>query len=381
MFINTFAGSISDINECAKSEMIQELLIECDALSRLGGNSLTTVIELAKYATRYNLSSVLIADVIVREPELPNFINTINQIPQELFSAIRVSDLGLAYWILENTKSNIHFCAEAGFHNLSGILALSEIFGQRLTRIVLSNELPLTTISKWCQAIKVPVEILGAGRIELFYTPRPLLSNNFTTNNNFFGITEVLSSSEDSHNRAFPTVESRHGTIMFLHKDRNLFSNFKELEFVKVATFRIDMRHISNAPSRCTGIGEILNSLTSDKVVNWPIASMVPFQRTNGTTRQFSKLRSFIAEGKKKKDCFAIVLDTKKDQYTALKAFKPLEISDNFIFATPEGIEKIFPVHKFYATTGEPILQCDTDDIFVAEWVRGAVAGSLLYRV
>ena len=102
------------------------------------------------------------------------------------FSAIRVQDIGAAEWVRnELPEIPIHFIAETGNHNLTGLLRWHKYFGQQLQRFVLSSELPISTLIIYCRSLTVPCEILAVGKILLFYTPRKLLSNFETSKNSF----------------------------------------------------------------------------------------------------------------------------------------------------------------------------------------------------
>ena len=83
-------------------------------------------------------------------------------------------DPGAAEWLKTPPLSNSHsfHCGDEN-HNLKAIQGWVSYFGSQLRRLILSTEIPGSLLIHYCeQFLRVPCEILGVGRILLFYTPR-----------------------------------------------------------------------------------------------------------------------------------------------------------------------------------------------------------------
>src|SRR5690606_12776528 len=132
--------------------------------------------------------------------------------------------------------------AENGNHNLRALEGWIELASGRMERIVLSIELSKTAISEYVTKLKVPCELLGFGRILLFYTPRPLLSALVPERVSQNEELAALGESEESPHKGFPIVENQHGTFMFHIKEFCLVEFAKELKEMGLSYFRIDQR-------------------------------------------------------------------------------------------------------------------------------------------
>src|SRR5690606_4190698 len=132
--------------------------------------------------------------------------------------------------------------AENGNHNLRALEGWIELASGRMERIVLSIELSKTVISEYVTKLKVPCELLGFGRILLFYTPRPLLSALVPQKVSQNEELAALGESEESPHKGFPIVENQHGTFMFHIKEFCLVEFAHELKEMGLSYFRIDQR-------------------------------------------------------------------------------------------------------------------------------------------
>ena len=193
---------------------IREVILEHKTLSRMGRLDTDSLLSLTDAALESGLSPVLQWDILCTESKFENCIKLLDDLPLSKFAAIRVQDIGAAEWVRhELPEIPIHFIAETGNHNLTGLLRWHEYFGQQLQRFALSSELPKSTLINYCRSLTVPCEILATGRILLFYTPRKLLGNYESSKNSFDFMEKILVPS-DQPQRQFRTLENQHGTFM-----------------------------------------------------------------------------------------------------------------------------------------------------------------------
>ncbi len=162
--------------ELLKDHKIDEVIIGCKELSRASKISLEQMLELISFGKSHGLKILLEFDILVSEQDFNRTIKIFEAIPLDQLEAVRVQDVGLAYYLLENTDVDLHLITETGNHNLVGLKKWEEIFKSKLKRLVLSNELSWEKVKYYQENLSTPIEILGAGRILLFYTPRKLVS-------------------------------------------------------------------------------------------------------------------------------------------------------------------------------------------------------------
>src|SRR5690606_1204270 len=97
-------------------------------------------------------------------------------------------------------------------------------------------------IEEYVKHLSVPCELLGFGRILLFYTPRSLLGALAPEKLAMNGEIAALGESEESPHKGFPLVENQHGTFMFHIKEFCLLDFAQDLEKMGLSYFRVDQR-------------------------------------------------------------------------------------------------------------------------------------------
>ena len=181
--------------------------------------------------------------------------------------AVRVRDLGAAMWVREqHPELPLQLVAETGSHNYESLLGLWEAFAPALERLTLSCELTEQEVRDLVGRLPVPCEVLGAGRILLFYSPRPLLRGHFESDAEDDGWIEVSSQSEESGSRPFPTLETSHGTMMFYNKDLFQLDRLQGLLGAGLHSVRIDMRHLGAREDVTDGLVELCAAMASGEL-------------------------------------------------------------------------------------------------------------------
>ena len=174
MKLTTFAQSLNDLN-LIKDQGLEEVILGHQDFSRFGKLKTEDFFEFSKRAKELGLKVIFEWDILMTE-------NTFLKLALEIvpfldsFDSLRVQDPGALEWGFKNTTKPLQFIAENGNHNLPGLKGWIDHVQGRMERIALSIELPKIKIEEYCKILKVPCELLGLGRILLFYTPRQLLS-------------------------------------------------------------------------------------------------------------------------------------------------------------------------------------------------------------
>ena len=346
MKLLTYAQIFHDLN-LIKDQGITEVILGHRDYNRFGKLDDASFFEMSKRARELGLRIVFEWDILMTQKVFESLTTTINRFYGH-FDALRVQDPGALEWALEQTDKPLQFIAENGNHNLVGLMSWANYAGKRLERIVLSIELTKTVIEEYVQKLSTPCELLGFGRILLFYTPRnllsPLSSEKLLVNEEL----SALGESEESPHKGFPIVENRHGTFMFHIKEFCLLDFAHELKSFGLNTMRIDLRWESL---------EYLKTINS-LVQNFEVEALADFKEAysqdlmrgfylvNKTDVLFPKLKNHRLQ-KREGDYIGEVIEAEKGSHLAIMVKNPrgLKKTDKLKIVHPEG--KIFEVDIF----------------------------------
>jgi U32 family peptidase len=102
-------------------------------------------------------------------------LENLSKVSLSNFQSIRVQDPGALYYLMEKfPEIKIQLNLETGNHNLRAIRGWVDLVGERLEKIILSSELNREKLGEYINAFKshdFTFELLGLGKILLFYTP------------------------------------------------------------------------------------------------------------------------------------------------------------------------------------------------------------------
>jgi putative protease len=343
MKITTYAQTLHDLN-IIKDTGLDEVILGVRDFSRFGKLSAENYRIFVSRARELDLKIIFEWDILVSEAEFEPLTRKLKDFE---FDVLRTQDPGVFEWALKNTKFLLHFIAENGNHNLVGLQTWTSYASSRLERIVLSIELPKEKIEEYCEKLKVPCELLGFGRILLFYTPRKLLSpladDKVVINHEI----SALGESEESPHKGFPIVENMHGTFMFHIKEFCLIEHSFELAQMGLSFFRIDLRwhqdfHELKAINQLSTNFE-LQGFESFKQ-RYPQDLMKGFFLVNKTDVLFPKLKNHRLQ-KREGNYIGEVLEAEKGSHLAILVKNPrgLKKSDRLQIVHPEG--KVFEIN------------------------------------
>lgn len=240
MKLSSYAQNLHDLS-LLKAQGLSEVILEHKEFARYGKLDDESFLALSMRAKELDLRVLFEWDILMTEN---TFRTLTRKLPmfENAYAALRVQDPGALNWALENTSKPVQFLAENGNHNKEGLLGWIEFAKGRMERISLSIELSKDILTDYCQTLNVPCELLGFGRILLFYTPRfllsPLASDKIAENEEIAAVGE----SEESPHKGFPIVENRHGTFMFHIKEFSLIEFAQDLKASGLSFFRVDLR-------------------------------------------------------------------------------------------------------------------------------------------
>ena len=361
---------------------VPEILLGHSQLSPLGKLSTSEIQDLARSARDQNIKCVLLWDSLMRDVELKESVNVIQEIDLNLFQSIRVLDPGALEWVIQHAPGvNVQLIMRTGAHNLEAISNWFLKGEARVERLILSSELPKTKLQEYIQYFKntpqaPEIEVLGLGAIQLFHSPRALLDEE---NNR---VQAVASCDENTH-RGFRVVQTQHGTLLFHAKDYCLLDRVSELQEMGMAALTIDLRQSDSlhlnaiAEITKTGSEELYNAFVlsySQKVTRC-------FYNANGTDVLFKKLKNTTTQ-RVDQAYVGEVIESVKDRHTILKVVTSpgsLKIGTKLNLVTPVGKSVEYTIHQIQDLDREPIQEVAVGDYLLFPYIRSATPTTAVY--
>ncbi len=338
MKLTTYGRTLHDLN-LLKDQGFNEVILEPKSLSRFGKLSPEEFVSLSQRSRELGLRVLLEWDILMTEDVFVMKTADIqNLLP--FTDAVRVQDPGALHWVLTHTDKPIQFIAENGNHNLKALESWIKLSEGRIERLILSIELSKNTISDYVKKLPVACELLGFGRILLFYTPRPLLSALVPEKVSQNEELAALGESEESPHKGFPIVENQHGTFMFHIKEFCLIEFALELKEMGLSYFRIDQRW--ETPSKLSGIITLAQQFDQSQFetfkTDYSQDLMRGFYLVNKTDVLFPKLKNSRLQ-KREGNYVGEVLEVEKGSHLAILVKNPkgLSQSDVLKILHPKG--------------------------------------------
>ena len=366
MKIISYLNKLEELSFCK-----DEVILSCDKLSRFSKNSKEELISLYEKTIENSLDCILEWDILMQEYEFSLAKELLLSLPEGLRSKIRVNDPGAIYFLRKHfPKTKIQLNLEVGNHNKHALQSWIEFLGDSLDRVILSIELPKAKISEYINEFpNIDFELLGLGRILIFYTPRKLVSIH--TKKVHSGPIEISASSEESPHKGFPVVENNHGTFMFNTKDFSLIEYANELKEMGLKFFRVDNRFLESQ------IALELDSLQEQ----WPAKTHSGFYRINKSDVLFKKLKNKHLS-KKDETFLGEILSSKKDKYLGLQLKNPklsLSTGDKLYIISPEGKEKEINLKWLKNPIGQEIKSSHAPHFVLIPPLGGISSKSMVY--
>lgn len=379
MKLTTYARTLHELN-ILKDQGYDEVILEPKSLSRFGKLSADEFITLSQRAKELNLRVLLEWDILMTEDVFTAKLSEIKSLV-EFADVIRVQDPGALHWAIGNTKLPLQFIAENGNHNLKALEGWIELSNNRIERIALSIELSKTTIQEYTSTLKVPCELLGFGRIILFYTPRPLLSalvpDKMVQNEEL----AALGESEESPHKGFPLVENQHGTFMFHIKEFCLVDFAADLNEMGLAFFRIDTRWENSVLTEVSNLVKNFDQATFDAFKeNYHQDLMRGFYLVNKTDVLFPKLKNSRLQ-KREGNYVGEVLEAEKGAYLAImvKNSRGLKNTDIMKILHPKGEVFESKIYSLKNIAMEDVESVPVGQIALTQFVGGVWVKSQVF--
>lgn len=385
MKLITYANSVHDLS-IAKESSVSEVIISSKELNRNSKLDADTVNTLLKSAKDLELCTVLEWDILITDNQFDQAILEFNKIDHSLVDKLRVQDIGVLEYALSETSMPIQFISETGNHNLTGLKKWESYIGDRLDRMVLSIELSKDVLSEYIKELTCEVEYLVLGKILLFYSPRKLLSPLLDGENEKVNYLddrlEALGESEESPHKGFPLVENKHGTFMYHIKDLFLLDKLQDLQEIKLAWARVDLRFESDL-SLLGKVSKLILENTGDVKSlkeEYPHDVIRGYFQINKSDVLFKKLKNYRIQRKDDK-YIGEVIEILKGEYLAINIKKDtvFNLDSQIKFITPEGKELSCKVHELKDMALNDINSTDTHSLVLMNYMGGVWPKSQVY--
>jgi putative protease len=218
----------------------------------------------------------------------------------------------------------------------------------------------------------------------LFYSPRSLLAQHLSVNSSEeIRYIETTVASEETQNRPFPTLETVHGTLMFLDKDQFILDQLYSLEKAGLQTVRLDLRHLSQADNVAVNIDKICQQILENPTTlktQWPKPIRAPFFKANRTTSIFHRMKSKAKLSEYRHEIgLAEIVAVESKIAVIFYALQPFNFSQIHALILPTGEERELPEElEFRNLKGEVITKCDGEQILITNWFKKAMPGAVL---
>lgn len=372
MKIITYANSLEECQKLDKNN-VDEIIVSSKEFSRFAKNEMSEVVKILN--VKFKAKIIFEWDVLYPENKFKKIIEIFNQLPVSLIAHIRVQDPGILNFVIKNYPwMKIQLILETGNHNLIGLKRWETFVGDRLERIILSNELSKEHLHNYAKNLKTPIEVLIFGRILLFYSPRGLLKPVFDKKAEYI---ETFGTSEESPHSGFPLIENTHGTFMFNVKDLSLLSHVDEMAEMGIKYFRVDNRFEIDG----LDINDILFAIkNSDFEIKGPRPFVKGFYNINKTDVLFVKLKNSRIQ-RNDTNYLGEVLDVEKDSQLCLISKKNYHIDEvvKLKLVTPEGKIKKIELKNFRNTNNENVVDLSAESLYLISYVNGVTVKTQIY--
>ncbi|MBD64498.1 MAG: hypothetical protein CME62_04790 [Halobacteriovoraceae bacterium] len=330
----TYVQHVNDL-ELIQQNGLSEIICSTRDFSRDTNTSKENFLTIIEKARELNLRIVFEWDVLDCENVFEKKCALFLQLPLDKIDVIRVQDIGALQFVLDKTTLPIQLIRENTDHNLLGLQTWRDLIGERLDRLVLSNELNQKKLAEYKSALACQIEILVYGKILLFYTPRALLSSEDLQDGETL---RALGTSEESPHSGFPIHENKHGTFMYHIKDLYLLDKYEELQNLGLDFWRVDLR--DKDLSLLKELIEI-NSNASGVAVKSKLPGKLTrgYFQTNKTDVLFKKLKNYRVQ-RRDESYVGEIIEIQNKQYMALMVrANKLHKEAKLKFISPDGKE------------------------------------------
>ncbi len=352
---------------------INEVLLQTRTFSRFGEIDDKDIDDCIFQLQSKGKKIVLAWDILLKDKNFKELENGFRRLSEQI-NTVRFLDPGVGRFLSQRFPDcRLQLSLEHGSHNKTAILGWSQVFGQRLERVILSNQIPISTIESITKIPNVKFEMLGIGRIEIFYSARHLLGNNHQNHASF--TKHSIVASDDRPNQLSPVFENEHGTIMFYDKELFIMDDLDIIEKAGIDHLRLEFykdkqyQIVKKTAMRGDWTDQLKKSLD--------IKTTKGFFKSNQTHKLFTFLTNrYITDNQK--NSFGIVIEAVKNKFTLIETAKYLTLPISVNFSSPEGKKVNYIINKVKDLKGKCYTKSAPAGVYLLPWIKYIVPTSIL---
>lgn len=369
-------ANLQELHDLAQAG-VSEVLLHWAPLSRWPElHTQEELLDLAKAARALQLRVVLVWDMLPSEERFQKLELILAGFPWHYFDAVRCQDYGVLLYLRDHTSGvAIQWIAEVAHQNINALQTIEAALPGRLDRLCLNLETPVATIAEYAQKLHTPLELLGAGPLLLFYTPRSLLSAAFERAPD--EKMECLGSSEETPHRDFLLRQHHNGTLMYHPKDFFILDKIEDAKAAGPQWLRLDGRAFKGQSWPAKELAALIreqNNQSGENVrTHYPRAVIRGYFHHNRSDKLFVHLKNQRLQGRHESMVGSIVDVIKKNCMTLRldRAGVMLKVGDHLALTTPDGKHRSMCIHKMRNPLGEDIQTAQSGDCVVLEHLSG----------
>jgi len=367
------APSIRQTLVCKEFILLADLLaLPCDeiilapmAYSKVGfltfeeyGQAKTQILQAGKRV-------VLLWDRIEKDSPLEKGLERLGQWLPDV-AAVRVQDPGVAMGIKEkHPKVPIQLSLEQNSPNQRSIFRWASLIQPE--RLILSNQFPFTLIEALDKATLPELEIPVLGPLEVFYSPRNLLSEDRSP-------TSVEAVSAERPRQRNSLYQSDAGTVMFHSRDLYLLDQFEVIQTAGICWVKLEPR----SKEQCQWLASCQSKEDFQQIKSkWPVKVTRGFFSANRTDRPLKRLvnRSLAPH---REQAIGQVIEAKKSSHLLIELSQSVKLPLNLLLINPEGREVKFQLNQLKTLQGATMDGMANPGLYIIDWIKGGLARSLL---
>ena len=357
-----------------------EILLEAKALSKRGKIDSASLPDLLDQLGRSGFSRILLIDLLVKEGEFQAILDLISGLPGKL-EAIRFLDPGLGRAIQKQWPAlPLELSLEQGIPNQGAICSWVESFGGKLRRLALSNQIPIAEITELRERLGpgIQLELLALGRIETFYSPRPLVQPLFGGGS---PLGEFQAASEDRPTQINPLVQNEHGTLMYHDKDLWLLGEELRAQQAGITHFRLELE----GDEQYELVEKYWDGSRMDPTLHqaWKRKTTRGFFLKNRTDKPLKRLKNTNLQSLRGQEV-AEVIDSKKNGFVIFELKEKLSLPLNLKLCNPEGREIPFKLKEVWNlhdnVDSSPLREMIPPGIYRTGWIKAGLRKSLILK-
>lgn len=372
--------SIRELESYADLPIQAQILFPTLQTSRSGLEDITAIQAEAEIARNLGLRAVLLWDTLMTDQQLEMTTSVLQPSILSSFDAVRVLDTGAAFWLKNHFQMiPIQLIVENSSLNLAALTGWCDLFSQQLERLILGNQLGIELLRQYCSTLPVKVELLGAGPLLAFSSPRKLLHPLLQSPAN---ILSASISSTEAESIDLDVNEGIFGTDVFLNHDLFILDHHQTLSDMGIHSLRIDLRKETDPEKRINTIKQVASALTGAQINLtpriWPKATS-SFSFKNGIEvcdyRELKSKRQLL----KHDDCLADVIAVQSEDWIVFYSSRSFRPAQKYTLIWPNG-RKLNDVTLILSNIDGSIPEFISEGkvLCAFSWIKGICPGTCL---